>query len=454
MTQTWNLVRSLHGIRCRLHVSALVFFTLDQHPFKHAPSTTWRYSQFCDYWDDCSAVPYVGLQACEVHIASLALFGYAPDMFNRLAESLRKYPAYCYRMPKTVRGPRRRHLEPPISPPCHAGTHLTYEQRRRIYSLSHQSRTSQRSIASTLNLPRTTAQSAIYSMEEESSTQKKRVSIYKHGASQAVSTENSAELHTVCSMTTRAFDDRLVTAISQSPIPEPNQSSDQDRVRKYLDSSGAKSLLENIPAPDQVQFDDQDILHNAPPRRLLIGHHAETGDAVYAYILPSGASQKVVFSAEDTRGQPNVGISHRDVARQHIRYPFNKTFPQDGRCLGRADKARLAIVVRWYFIATGLTKLRSPKSLRTFCKQFRNALRYIANRSESAARRLPRNPSGQVDESDIQSALLATMLSPSPSPTMLAKESHRWPSLSLEPPGTESNTDVGGLPPSTATCRS
>ncbi|KAL5395883.1 hypothetical protein PMIN03_013002 [Paraphaeosphaeria minitans] len=302
-------------------------------------------------------------------------------------------------------------------------------------------------------------------MEKKSSTQKKRVSIYKHGASQAVRTENSAELHTVCSTTTRASHDRLVTTILQSPIQEPNQSSDQDRVREYLDSSGAKSLLENIPAPDQVRFDDQEILQNAPRQRLLIGHHAETGDAVYAYILQSGASHTVAFSAEDTRGQPNVGISHADVARQHILYPFNKTFPQDGRCLGRADKARLAIVVRWYFIATGRTKLRSPKSLQTFCKQFCSALRYIVNRSESTAGRLPRNPSGQevdlrsagsthVDESDIQSALLATMRSPSPSPTMIAKESHRWPSLSLEPPGTEKSTSVGGLPPSTATGRS
>ncbi|KAL5400356.1 hypothetical protein PMIN04_013206, partial [Paraphaeosphaeria minitans] len=96
-----------------------------------------------------------------------------------------------------------------------------------------------------LNLPRTTVPSAIYSMEKKSSTQKERVSIYKDGASQAVRTENSAELHTVRSTTTRASHDRLVTTIPQSPIPEPNQSSDQDRVREYVDSSGAKSLLEN-----------------------------------------------------------------------------------------------------------------------------------------------------------------------------------------------------------------
>ncbi|KAF9730242.1 hypothetical protein PMIN04_013142 [Paraphaeosphaeria minitans] len=225
--------------------------------------------------------------------------------------------------------------------------------------------------------------------------------------------------------TPRASHDHLVTTNAQSPITEPNQHSDQDRVREYLEASGAKYLLENIPSPDQVRFDDQDILHNAPPQGLLIGRHAETGDAVYAYILQSGGSQKVVFSAQDSRGQPNVGISHGDVARQRILYPFNETFPQDGRCLGRADKARLAIVVRWYFIATGLTKLCSPQSLQTFCKQFRNALRYIENRSKSTGGRLPRSPSGQeddlrstggthVDESDIQSALLATMLSPSP----------------------------------------
>ncbi|KAL5426043.1 hypothetical protein PMIN06_012976 [Paraphaeosphaeria minitans] len=345
-------------------------------------------------------------------------------MFSRLGESLRKYPAYCPQMPKTVRGPPRGHPEPPIPRPCHPGTHLTYEQRRRIYSLTSKPHQSEEN-----------------SINAQPSPHDGPISNILHGGK--VQHAKEMREHLKACTTTRASHDRLVTSIPQSPIPEPNQSSDQDKVR----------------------FDDQEILQNASRQRLLIGHHAETGEAVYAYILQSGASQKVAFSAEDTRGQPNVGISHGDVARQHTLYSFNKTFPQDGRCLGRADKARLAIVVRWYFIATGRTKLRSPKSLQTFCKQFRSALRYIANRSESTAGRLPRNPSGQeddlrsaggthVDESDIQSALLATMLSPSPSPTMIAKESLRWPSLSLEPPGSEKSTSVGGLPPSTATGRS
>ncbi|KAL5404031.1 hypothetical protein PMIN04_012680 [Paraphaeosphaeria minitans] len=296
-------------------------------------------------------------------------------------------------------------------------------------------------------------------MEERCSTQEKRTGIYEHIASHAVGTNGSAALRTVCSTTSRASHDRLVTTIPQSPIPNPNQSSDQNSVREYLNSRGTRSLLDNIPAPDQVRFDDQGVLHNAPHGRLLIGHHKATGDAIYAYIRPSSASQRVVFSAEDTRGQPIVGISHGDVARQRVRYPFNMTFPKDGRCLGRADKARLAIVIRWYFIATGRTKLRSPKSLQTFRKQFRSALRYVANRSDSIAGQPPQNPSGQarrtqVDESDIQSALLATKFSPSPSPTRLVKQSHRWPSPSEEPLGIEKSTSAGSLPSSPATCLS
>ena len=67
-------------------------------------------------------------------------------------------------MPNIIRRPRSRQPERRRNRACAPGTHLTYEERRRIYHLSQDQGCSQRVIATTLQLPRTTVQSAIHAM--------------------------------------------------------------------------------------------------------------------------------------------------------------------------------------------------------------------------------------------------------------------------------------------------
>ncbi|KAF1968537.1 hypothetical protein BU23DRAFT_558424 [Bimuria novae-zelandiae CBS 107.79] len=67
-------------------------------------------------------------------------------------------------MPNIIRRPRSRQPERRHDRACAPGTHLTYEERRRIYRLSQDQGCSQRGIATTLQLPRTTVQSAIHAM--------------------------------------------------------------------------------------------------------------------------------------------------------------------------------------------------------------------------------------------------------------------------------------------------
>jgi hypothetical protein len=67
-------------------------------------------------------------------------------------------------MPNIVRRSRPPRSEPRSNRPCDSGTHLTYEERRHILSLSQRPGCSQRAIASSLKLPRTTVQSVIYAM--------------------------------------------------------------------------------------------------------------------------------------------------------------------------------------------------------------------------------------------------------------------------------------------------
>ena len=67
-------------------------------------------------------------------------------------------------MPNIIRRPRSRRPERQYNRACDSGKHLSYDERCHIYSLSQYSGWSQRAIASTLQFPRSTIQSAIYAM--------------------------------------------------------------------------------------------------------------------------------------------------------------------------------------------------------------------------------------------------------------------------------------------------
>lgn len=73
-----------------------------------------------------------------------------------------------FSMPNIIRRPRSRPSPRQSSRASDHGTHLTYEERSQIYTLSQSPRLSQRAIASALKLPRSTVQSAIYAMTKTS----------------------------------------------------------------------------------------------------------------------------------------------------------------------------------------------------------------------------------------------------------------------------------------------
>ncbi|KAH8710082.1 hypothetical protein GQ44DRAFT_731228 [Phaeosphaeriaceae sp. PMI808] len=77
-------------------------------------------------------------------------------------------------MPNIIRRPRSRSVEPRSIRACDSGTRLTCEERRRIYSLSQDPGWGQRRIAKTLQLPRSTVQSALYTMTGKFKKQRNR----------------------------------------------------------------------------------------------------------------------------------------------------------------------------------------------------------------------------------------------------------------------------------------
>ncbi|KAF3031948.1 hypothetical protein E8E11_002521 [Didymella keratinophila] len=186
-----------------------------------------------------------------------------------------------------------------------------------------------------------------------------------------------------------------LTSPVKSPVKSPSvnmsddEHSDLDKLHTYLDSYGALYLLKNLPDPDEVQFVNQDFLLDAQPRKLLMGHHKERGNEIYAYMRKSREFHEIKFYIEDTRAPSKTAIRSEDVAKQRILHPFDKTYPKGTHSIGQDEKARLTLMVKWYFIAAGIAKDCVLKETKAYPERLRNALEYIAKRMGAASVRTP-----------------------------------------------------------------
>lgn len=122
-------------------------------------------------------------------------------------------------MPNIVRRSRPRQPEPRSKRLCDSGTHLTYEERCHIYSLSQHPGYSQRTIASTLKLPRTTVQSTIYAMTGRSTKQQHRKRTHTPGPNSTPATVASNSAIYTPSAPSMIANMRSDTQLPFSPYP-------------------------------------------------------------------------------------------------------------------------------------------------------------------------------------------------------------------------------------------
>ncbi|KAH6613016.1 hypothetical protein C7974DRAFT_74881 [Boeremia exigua] len=187
---------------------------------------------------------------------------------------------------------------------------------------------------------------------------------------------------------------RPITLV-RSPVESPlvnmsdDERSDLDKLHTYLESYGALYLLKNLPGPDKVQFVKQDSFLDAQPRKLLMGHHKERSNDIYAYMRKSRKFHNIKFYLEDTRTPSKTAICAEDVAKQRILHPFNKTYPKGTYSIGQDERARLTLMVKWYFIAAGIAKDCVLRETKAYPERLRNALEYIAKRMGAASVKTP-----------------------------------------------------------------
>ena len=185
------------------------------------------------------------------------------------------------------------------------------------------------------------------------------------------------------------------------------------RLLNYLSERKSLYLLDNIPDVEAMQFTDQTQMADARPKKLFVGSHAESGCDIYAYMIQTEQRSEVRFYAEGIGFRS--AIRCEDVGHQRILHPFSKTCPKATTVpLTTADRARLTLIVKYYFIVAGIATDCVLKEAKTFPERLRTVLGYIAERMgpaavkpppQSAISRSPKdivNVDDDTDESDKQ----------------------------------------------------
>lgn len=180
-------------------------------------------------------------------------------------------------------------------------------------------------------------------------------------------------------------DERSTTPDDTSTVAgaSENDVSDYVKLLQYLSSHRMSYLLQNLPEADEVQFVNQKRIPEARPKKLFIGHHAKTNQEIYAYMRPTKGHHEINFFVETEYGFATT-ISSEEVTKQRILHPFNKTYPK-GSAVDQGDRARLTLIVKWYFIAAELARDIVLKETKAYPDRLRSGLEYIAQRMGDAA---------------------------------------------------------------------
>jgi hypothetical protein len=177
-------------------------------------------------------------------------------------------------MPNIIRRPRSRRPERQYNRACDFSTHITYDERCHIYSLSQYSRWSQRAIASTLQLPRSTVQSAVYAMTGTSRKRQNRKPILTTRAQNhaPAATTSSSAIYTL-----------PAPYMATQMLPDIRQPS-----LYYLPSAAPTVRSLTMPKPDGY--------HRQPPQPAVATSGWDTIDSSIEGNVPTNSSHNLSIS--------------------------------------------------------------------------------------------------------------------------------------------------------------
>ncbi|KAJ6200811.1 hypothetical protein J3E72DRAFT_236503 [Bipolaris maydis] len=213
---------------------------------------------------------------------------------------------------------------------------------------------------------------------------------------------------------------------------------DLERLLEYLKDHSALYLLDNLPEVSEIQFVGQTSIPEAQPMKLFVGREAKSGDDIYAYMvsLPRGFHEVRFYVQTAHDEEP---MKTETVAKQRLLHPFSKCYPKQPCILEQSDRARLTLMVKFYFISAGIATNCVLKETKKYPERLRVALDYIADRMGPAAAKPPSHAKDDDDDAAASAAAGGTpALNPAKhrlsSESSYIDESDIQSTLALEPP--------------------
>ncbi|KAF2182429.1 hypothetical protein K469DRAFT_712013 [Zopfia rhizophila CBS 207.26] len=195
---------------------------------------------------------------------------------------------------------------------------------------------------------------------------------------------------------------------------DDDSGSDYATLKQYLAEKDAAHLLANIPSASSMTFMDQKVFPDGQPKKLYVGRGKNDGEMIWAYMRFTRKFHEIRFHCETESGlmEPKHMVPE-SAARLKLIHPFKNTYHGSGAGgIDQGEKARLSLMVKFYFLAAGIAKNIVLTETKDYPRRLLDALHYITAKTGGASYQHgdqqyegPEIDEGPLDETHIQSTL-------------------------------------------------
>jgi hypothetical protein len=157
-----------------------------------------------------------------------------------------------------------------------------------------------------------------------------------------------------------------------------------EKLVEFLGKDASPELLKDLPEPSFRDFDEEKTdFQNALDQKLPIGECKDTKTCIYAYMRGWGGHYRVELYVGE--GGQRAQLKTTDVAKHTVYHPFDKTYPEDCQDIDKDGKARLSLLIKWYFVVAGVGDAGVLKEMNNYPERLRSMLRWVQDRMHLAA---------------------------------------------------------------------
>jgi hypothetical protein len=176
----------------------------------------------------------------------------------------------------------------------------------------------------------------------------------------------------------RRVDIRGMLADNRSPglYNKNRQNPDLNAILDFLKQRDAVGLHFFLPDAMNMTFGRQTYFDEdkAQPKKLLVGFTKDDRESIWVYLHHYSPKYHSVAFIKEGKGRAEK-LSAEQLALQNLLFPFNKLISSSG--VDQDAKARLMVMVKWYFIQGEVTIDVILKETKDFPHRFHKCLEYL-----------------------------------------------------------------------------